>query len=550
MNIYTRDGLLESRTFEGAVRISDIVRDVKEKLMYDVYCARIDQRTVRLNECVTEDCDLELLDLRSFEGNMVYQTSLKLMYMKAVHDVVGPVFVEVHNSLSKGLFTTLKTGSVTEENVRNIEARMKQLVEEALPMDDKLISALDGMKKAQNLKRDDVVNLLDTAYDVQGVHSIVLKEEEDIAYYTIVPDTSYLKYFRLKRYKNGIILIFPHPVNPSVVPVFAEQKLLYNAFSEESRWERIMGVEEASDLNRLILNNEIGDLILFSEALHEKKIAEIAQEIKDKKKRIILIAGPSSSGKTTFAKRLCIQLRVVGLKPLYLGTDDYFKERKDNPLDGNGKPDYETIDALDRTLFNAQMNDLLSGKSVDIPTFNFLTGEKEFGKRVLSIADTQPIVIEGLHCLNPVLTENIEDDEKYKIYISPLTQMNIDKHNRIPTTDARLLRRIVRDASFRGFDAKRTINMWPSVRKGEEKHTFPYNDQADVFFNSSCLYEMAVLKLYAEPQLKKIRPGTAEYPEAQRILRLLQFFVTIEDPSMIPNNSLLREFIGGSVIAH
>ena len=288
-------------------------------------------------------------------------------------------------------------------------------------------------------------------------------------------------------------------------------------------------------------------MILLCEALHEKKIAEMADMITEQRKRIILIAGPSSSGKTTTAKRLCIQLRVNGLEPLYMGTDDYFVERSDTPLDENGKPNYEDIEALDTELFNRNMNDLLSGKVVDMPEFDFLTGEKRFGRRLTSIRSDQPIVIEGIHALNGKLTEFIDDSQKFRIYVSPFTQLNIDSHNRVPTTDARILRRIVRDYKYRNKSAAGNIDQWTQVRAGEDKNIFPFNGEADVVFNTALAYELAVLKKYVETLLEEIDDSQPEYSEAVRLLKLTRFFDSIEDESAIPNNSIIREFIGGSV---
>ncbi|MGN0710718.1 MAG: nucleoside kinase, partial [Anaerovoracaceae bacterium] len=365
----------------------------------------------------------------------------------------------------------------------------------------------------------------------------------------MVLSTGYTKLFELRKYRRGVLLRFPHPKNPNVIPEFVDEVKLYEAFGEATNWGRLMEVSYVDDLNKKVLNGEYKELIQLSEALHEKKVAELADIIKRQKKRIILIAGPSSSGKTTFAKRLLIQLKVNGLKPIYLGMDDYFKEREEMSVDENGEKNFEDVSALDVELFNAQMNALLAGEIVDIPSFDFIDGKKKFGQRLIAIDKEQPVIIEGIHALNGELSAAIPDEEKFKIYISPLTALNIDKHNRIPTTDARMLRRIVRDYKFRGYSAKNTIEMWPKVRAGEDKNIFPFSNEADELFNSVHLYEISVLKKYAEPLLMEIRKDEPEYSEAQRMLGFLKHFEAIEDDSMIANNSILREFIGGNVLA-
>jgi uridine kinase len=323
--------------------------------------------------------------------------------------------------------------------------------------------------------------------------------------------------------------------------------MLYNAFLEEGMWAELMGVHYVSDLNEKVGAGEDRELIQISEALHEKKIAEIADMIAKEGRRIILIAGPSSSGKTTFARRLNIQLRVNGFKPLYLGTDDYYVNREHTPLDEYGEKNFEDLEAIDLELFNNQLNDLLDGKEVDIPHFDFYNGVKVFGTRKTTIQPGQPILIEGIHGLNGKLTEFVPDEEKFRIYISPFTQLNIDEHNRVSTTDARMLRRIVRDHQFRGYSAKKTIELWPKVRLGEAKNIYPYSNEADVLFNSSHIYELAVLKKHAEPLLMEITREDPEYSEAYRMLNFLQFFDVIEDDHVIVNNSIIREFIGGSI---
>ncbi len=500
---------------EHEEKISSLLRYLDPK--YAIMAARKDNHAISMDDIVDGECRIDFLDIRDNYANMAYQTSLTLLYCRAIHDILGEEMkVAVANSLSRGLFTTIKT-TVTNELADEIENRMKELCKS----DEKIET--DGGKARMGNELHNV-----------SVH--------------LVPSASWLGNFEVKRYRNGMLLRFAHPSKPDEIPVYEEQKMMYDAFSEELQWQRLLGVNYANDLNKLIEKGGWQDMILLSEALHEKKIAEIAYAIKTSGKRMVLIAGPSSSGKTTFAKRLCIQLRVNGLKPLYLGMDDYFVDRCDMVPDENGKLDFESISAIDVGLFEKQMNALLDGSKCDIPEFDFVTGKKVFGKRITSLEKGQPIVVEGIHGLNPQMSAGVPDEQKFKIYISPLTQLNIDPCHRVPTTDARMLRRMVRDERTRGYDAEQTIMRWPEVRAGEDVNIFPYSKYADVFFNSHCIYELAVLKKYCEPLLKKIEPVSPAYPEATRMLRFLSYFDAIEDERYIPNNSIVREFIGGGVI--
>jgi len=445
-------------------------------------------------------------------------------------------------------FTIIHTSRVTDELAEKIQQRMEEIRDEDAPITEEWLNREQAMTFLQEIESRDRLGLFESAKELDGGWLNRLNDKAELFYVHLLPSAGHLRLFEVRRYRNGMLLRFPHMSDPSCVPPYAEQRQLYEAFSEETIWERLLGVHYAKDLNEKITCDDYKDLIMVSEALHEKKIAEIAGMIRERKKRIILIAGPSSSGKTTFAKRLCIQLRVLGLKPLYLGTDDYFKEREDCPFDENGKRDFENLVAMDLDLFETQMNDLLAGKTVDIPTFDFKSGKKVYGTRITSIDDSRPIVIEGIHGLNPLMTEGISEDVKFRIYISPLTSLNIDIHHRMPTTDARMLRRMVRDNRTRNRKPQDTIRDWPSVRAGEEKNIFPYNSEADVFFNSQCAYELAALKTYAEPLLEQVQPEEEEYPEAQRMLMFLKFFEAMPDDSAVLNNSILREFIGGSII--
>ena len=525
-------------------KVSEIIQYTNTNLDNQVLLCKVDNHYRDLNHLITHPCTIELLDMHDNYAWLVYQNSLILLYKKAVYDILGNAQVEISNSLNKGLYTTIKC-NFTNETVQSIENRMKELVQSNYLITKVHLSKEEFLNNIQCKANKRVISSLDTIDEVE-VYS--LDNYHELFYGLLVPNTSYLKSFELIRYRNGILLRYPHISNPNVIPTYEDQKLLYDAFSVATQWEKLMGVSFVYELNEKIKNNEYQNLIMLQEALHEKKISDIADRIKKEKKRIILISGPSSSGKTSFAKRLCIQLSVIGLKPLYLGTDDYFVERSESPLDENGEKDFECIQCVDIPLFNLQMNELLNGKKVDIPTFDFIHGTKVFGKRIVSLEKNQPIVIEGIHALNEILTNDINNDEKFKIYISPFTSLNIDHHNRIPTTDARMLRRLVRDHEFRGNSAAETIKNWPKVRKGEDQNIFPYSSQADVFFNTNYIYELAVLKKYAMPLLEEITRDEKEYAEAQRMLSFLKFFRTIEDDTMISNNSILREFIGGSVL--
>ena len=537
------------KEYDHPVSIREIADEIQKDYPYRLTLARINRHVKPFTRMLTYDGTLELLDIRDEGARMCYQSSLLLLYIKAVHDIGGKnVFIKINNSLSKGLYTTVKHVAITDEFIEAVERRMRELVQQALPITRISVDRETALEELRKTNDEVLIDGLANSPDIQVIHVYTLEDERIAFSEELVPDTSFITIFEVKKYRHGILVRFPHQSDPSKLKTFEEQKLLYDAFSEESHWCTLTGVYTASDLNRMILNNTVRDLVFMNEALHEKKIAEIAEEIRKRKKRIILIAGPSSSGKTTFANRLCIQMKVIGLKPLYLGTDDYFINRADTKLDADGEPDFEGLDALDRKLMAENINDLIAGKTVDLPSYNFKQGEKEFGKRILSISSEQPIVIEGLHTLNPVLTEDLPEEEKFRIYISPLTQLNIDRFNRIPTTDARKLRRIVRDAQFRNYSAAATIHMWPKVSRGEDRNIFPYNDYADMFFNSQCIYELAVLKKNAKPQLEQNHDDQPEYPEAQRLLKLLRYVVTLEHDEIIPNNSIIREFIGGSVL--
>ena len=541
-------GQFEEITVERGITIEEIYKEVKGELTYTVLAARVDNKIERLDHRLYNNCRVELLDMRTQEANLIYQNSLCLIYLKAIEDVLGKVGVDIENAINKGLYTEIKSQTpVTAKDVKRIQKRMRQLVDADVPFVREKLTREEAEKIFMETGCPEKIELLCENQHLRKIPFYSLDGFRDFFYGLMVPSAGYIQYFELMKYRRGVLLRFPHPSNPNVIPEYVDEKMLYRTFGEQSRWGNLMGINYVSDLNRKIEEGKFKELIQLSEALHERRIVEIADMITKQKKRIILIAGPSSSGKTTFAQRLCIQLRVNGLQPLYMGTDDYFVEREETPLDEFGEKNYEDLDAVDIHLFNQNINDLLAGKTVDMPTFDFITGHKVFGKRFTSIRSNQPIVIEGIHALNEDLTRELPTEQKFKIYISPLTQLNIDSHNRVVTTDHRMLRRMVRDYKYRGHSAQSTISSWPKVRAGEDKNIFPYSNEADVLFNSVHLYEISVLKKYAKPLLEAITPDEPEYSDAVRMLNFLRFFKTVDDDSAIVNNSILREFIGGSV---
>lgn len=520
----------------------------REDYTYTVLAAKVDNKVESLTRTLKETCHVEFLDMRNRAANLIFQGSLTLIYLKAVEDVLGRTSVEIQNSLNKGLYTEVRTsGSLSDADVDAIEARMKEIVSADLPFVETVMCRQEAMEFLESADLTEKKRLLEASPHVERVKFFSLGNFRNFFYGAMVPSTKYVKHFLLMKYRHGVLIRFPEQARPGVIPDYVDEKKMYSAFSEAMRWKSLVDIFYVTDLNNKIRQHQMSNIIQLSEALHEKKIVDIAEEITRKKKRIILIAGPSSSGKTTFARRLCVQLAVNGQKALYMGTDDYFVNREDTPLDENGEPDFEDLSALDIDLFNDNMNGLLAGQEVDLPTFDFMEGKKVFGTRITSIKRNQPIVIEGIHGLNDALTSHIDDEEKYRIYISPLTQLAIDSHNRIPTTDARMLRRMVRDFKYRGHSADSTILSWHKVRKGEDRNIFPYNGHADVFFNSAHIYEMSVLKKYAQPLLAAIGQDSKAYGEAARMMKYLEFFEIFEEDDIIANNSILREFIGGSI---
>jgi len=536
-------------SIEKGTTIETLVKDYQSELPYTILAAKVNNKVQELNKTIDCPCEIVFLDMRDPSGNQIYQRSVSFLYLKAVYDVLGNVNVDIENSLNKGLFTEIKAKKpLTKSIVARIEARMHELVEADIPFERKRLTRDEAFELLCGEYHEEKIKMLEQAYKVESVPVYSCDGFMNFFYGLMTPSTGYIMHFELRKYRNGVLLRFPTQTAPDQIPEYRDDKKLYFAFGEAKKWGELMGISYVGELNSKIERGEYKEIIQISEALHEKKVAHIADIIRKEKKRIILIAGPSSSGKTSFAKRLCIQLMVNGQRPLYLGTDDYFLEREQTPVLPSGEYNFEDIDALDIELFNDNMNDLLEGKEVDLPIFDFIKGTKRFGQRITKVENNQPIVIEGIHGLNEALTSKIPTEAKFKIYISPFTQLNIDNHNRIPTTDVRMLRRLVRDNKYRGSSAQYTIEQWPKVRAGEDKNIFPYNGEADVLFNSALIYELAVIKKYAQPLLESIGQEEESYCEAVRMLKFLRFFKIIEDDSVIANNSIIREFIGGSIL--
>ncbi|MDR1247115.1 MAG: nucleoside kinase [Clostridiales Family XIII bacterium] len=530
------------------IRLSELANGFREELPYRILAAKVNNQIRELNKTVDEPSDVTLLDMRVNAVNLMYQRSLSLLYLKAIRDVFGKVDVFLGNSLNKGIYTLIRRNDKTsDKEIKAVESRMRELVRSDIPFVKEIVDRDTALAHMREDGNEGKIRLLENAADFEWVAFYSLDGFRNYFYGQMLPSTGYVEHFELRAYRNGVLLRFPHPSKPNDIPAYSDEKKLYEAFGEANQWGKLLGISMAADLNERVARDRAVEMIQLSEALHEKSIAFIADRIAKEKKHLILIAGPSSSGKTTFARRLCIQLKVIGREPLYLGTDDYFIDRDDCSLNELGEKNFEDISALDLKLFNDHMNALLRGETVDVPRYDFIEGKKHFGERLTRGKPGQPIVIEGIHGLNKELTGGIDDNEKFRIYISPLTALNIDEHNRIPTTDVRLLRRIIRDSRTRGNNAKKTIATWPSVRAGEDKNIFPFSGEADVLFNSAHIYELAVLKKYVMPLLGVITENEEEYSEAYRLKRFLQFFKVIEEDDAIVNNSILREFIGGSI---
>lgn len=538
------------KEYETGTSYEQIIKENYPEKAEQMILVKIDGKLEELAKKVKRDCVLEPVTFSDNPGYNSYRRSTTFLMLKAIYDLytreeIGKVRVEF--SAGAGYFCTLDGNLKTDEKFTGkVEARMKEYVAEAIPIKKEVVNTQEAISRFAEYGMSDKAALF-RYRRASKVNIYSIGGFQDYYYGYMVPNTSYLKWFALEPFEDGFILQFPKKEEPTVVPPAAFSKKVFDVLRKSEEWGKMLELSTVGELNNIVSKGDLSEMILVQEAIQEKQIGDIAGMIAaNPSKRIIMIAGPSSSGKTTFSHRLSVQLRAHGLKPHPIACDNYFVERENTPKDADGKYNFECLGALDTKLFNDHMNKLLAGETVEIPEFNFITGKKEYkGKQILTLGEEDVLVIEGIHCLNDAMSYNLPAESKFKIYISALTMLNIDEHNRIPTTDGRLIRRMVRDARTRGSSAKNTIDMWPSVRRGEEENIFPYQESADVVFNSALIYELAVLKQYAEPLLFGIDPSEPEYVEAKRLLKFLDYFVGV-DSNLIPNNSILREFIGGS----
>ena len=535
--------------YEDGIKYEIIAEQHQNDYTSQIALVTVDGKIRELMKRVDRDCELGFITYADDIGHKTYVRTAVMLMLKAVKDVAGmeaAANVKVEFAIGAGYYCAFRNGlKLDEKTIEKVKDRMGELVDmdllvtkKAYPADEAVaLFAENGMKDKVSLFR---------YRRSSNINVYCMGDYYDYFYGYMMPSTGYIRQFDLFAYEEGMILMLPEKEDPDVLPEFQPRKKLFQTLLATGEWSRDLGIDTVGDLNDQICSGSISDMILVQEALQERRIGEIARDIARREGvKFVMIAGPSSSGKTTFSHRLSIQLRTYGLKPHPIGLDNYYLDHGKTPLDEDGNPDYECLEALDVEQFNKDKTALLSGEAVQLTTFNFKTGKREYNGKVTKLGENDILVIEGIHGLNEKMSYSLPAQSKYKIYISALTTLNVDEHNRIPTTDNRLLRRIVRDARTRGATAARTISMWSSVRRGEEQYIFPFQEEADAMFNSAMLYELAVLKQYAEPLLFGIKKGEPEYHEAKRLLKFLEYFLGISSEEL-PTNSLCREFVGGS----
>lgn len=522
--------------------LSEEIRKAKCKII----ACKFNNEIKSLNYKIKSGGKLELIDLKDKDGMRIYRRGLVYIISKAFNEVYPGALITINYQLTNAMFCTVDNLEITNEVIKNVKERIQQIVEQDLPIEKRFMT------------KEEAVKFYEKEKTLKGKLQLDLKQKKEVTlyycenyynyFYGVLPiSTGFAENYEITKYHHGFMVRYPSNETPNEISKFHDTPKLFATLEEYDELHKILNINTLYKLNQIIKSNKIAEYILLDEALHEKKIGTIADNIaKNKNIKLIAIAGPSSSGKTTFAKRLEIQLRLNGLKPVTISVDNYFVEREDTPLDEDGKYDFESIHAIDTKLLNNDLLKLLNGEEIEAPTFNFHTGHKEYNGNKMKLASDEVLIMEGIHCLNDELTYLIPKEQKYKIYISALTVLNIDYYNRISTTDTRLIRRIVRDYQFRGYNAAYTLEMWSSVNRGEQNNIFKFQEEADVMFNSSLIYELSVLKKYAIPLLKEIHSSSTLYSETKRLLSMLSYFEDIPD-ELVPTHSLLREFIGGSI---
>ncbi len=535
--------------YEDGVKYEVIAEVHQNDFVSQIALVTVNGKIRELMKRVDRDCELDFITYADDIGHKTYVRTAIMLMLKAIKDVAGmeaAANVKVEFAIGAGYYCAFRNGlKLDEKTIEKVKDRMGELVDMDLLVTKKAYPADEAVALFTENGMKDKVSLFRYRRS-SNINVYCMGDYYDYFYGYMMPSTGYIRQFDLFAYEQGMILMLPEKEDPDMLPEFNPRKKPFQTLLATGEWGRDLGIDTVGDLNNQICSGSISDMILVQEALQERRIGEIARDIARRESvKFVMIAGPSSSGKTTFSHRLSIQLRTYGLKPHPIGLDNYYLNHDKTPLDADGKPDYECLEALDVEQFNQDMTSLLAGESVQLPTFNFKTGRREYNGKTTRLGENDILVIEGIHGLNEKMSYSLPAQSKYKIYISALTTLNVDEHNRIPTTDNRLLRRIVRDARTRGASAAKTISMWPSVRRGEEQYIFPFQEEADAMFNSAMLYELGVLKQYAEPLLFGIQKGEPEYHEAKRLLKFLEYFLGISSEEL-PKNSLCREFVGGS----
>ena len=541
-----RDKVLKE--YPAGTKFKEIAKDFQEYFNYKILIAKVDNDLTPLENELTKRCDIDFYDRSSMVGNGVYSRSLQFMLVLAVRRLLGKTAdVKIEHSIDKGVYCEIINAEVNKNTIKELDKIMHEIVAEDLIFTKVNVLRKDAIKYFKSEKKEDKVHVLKyISNSFVSLHRI--DDLYDYFYGFLANSTSLIDDFKVTYIAdNGFVISSPTIYMPECTYDYIHHKKLFNKFQEYSKWGKCIEVENAADLNESVSKGNYGELIRLSEAYYDSQLTRIADQIYENRDniKIILIAGPSSSGKTTTAKKLQTYLGSKGIKTHPIGIDDYYVNRTETPVDENGEYDFECLGALDVKLFNKNLSKLLNGGKIDVPTFNFITGEREYHGKTMTLEEDEIIIVEGLHALNDKLTASIENRYKYKVYISPLTQLNIDNHNRIFTSDTRRLRRIVRDSRTRGYTAEETLQRWAKVREGEEKYIFPYQDSSDTIVNSALIYEIGVLKVYAEPLLFSVPENSEVYPEAIRLINFLRNFLPIP-ADQIPINSVLREFIGGS----